>query len=59
MRYLILNELLVEHVSIKSQFGFMASFYGLLLVVCVIVSPTCKVCDPTCVFEVDDGKFTT
>ena len=56
-RSLLLNEMMVEHVSSNRQLWFMISWYGVYLVVCAIDSPTCRYFDPTRVIVVDDGKF--
>ena len=51
-------ELMVEHVSNKSQFGFMLSFTSASFIFCTIVSPICSDYDPMRVLNVEDGQFT-
>ena len=53
-----MDDLMVEHVSSKSQFGLMISCYGVSLVFCAIVSTTNTDCNTTRVLDVDNGKFT-
>ena len=57
-RPLLLMELMVEHVSNKSQFGFMLSFTSASFIFCTIVSPICSDYDPMRVLNVEDGQFT-
>ena len=49
----------MEHVSNMILLGFMISVSGMLVVVCVMVSPTCSDCDPEQAFAVDDCQFPT
>ena len=56
-RYLLLTELIVEHVSNMIQLGFMMSVSGMLVVVCVMVSHTCSDFDPARELAVDAGNF--
>ena len=56
-RSLLLMELILEHVSKRSQFGSMISFTGVSSVFCVMESPTCSYFEPTHVLDMEDGKF--
>ena len=57
-RIFFLVELMVEHVSRRTQFGLTIFMVGASFVVWVMLSPTFSDCDPVRLLAVDDGKFT-
>ena len=56
-KILFLMELIVEHVSIRIQFGLMMLVVSSFFVVWFMLSPTCSDCDPVRVLAVGDGQF--
>ena len=58
MSSILLTELIVEHLYNMIQLVFMMSVSGMLVVVCVMVIPTCSYFDPAQALAVDDSQCT-
>ena len=55
--FLLLMELMVDHVSKRIQFDWIMLGVGTSYMVWVRVSPNCSDFDPTQVLDADDGQF--